>query len=106
MADGYNRENLTAFVERSLVNLNTDSLDLVQLHCPPTDVYYRPEVFGVLDDLQRAGKIRHYGVSVERVEEALKALARSLPQEEGSARGKNRQTRRRRRSPKGSEGLE
>jgi aryl-alcohol dehydrogenase-like predicted oxidoreductase len=74
VADGYNRENLTAFVERSLVNLNTDSLDLVQLHCPPTDVYYRPEVFGVLDDLQRAGKIRHYGVSVERVEEALKAI--------------------------------
>ncbi len=73
-ADGYNRENLTRFVERSLVNLRTDALDLVQLHCPPADVYYRPEVFEVMDDLVRAGKIRFYGVSVERVEEALKAI--------------------------------
>ena len=74
VADGYNRANLTAFVERSLRNLEVEALDLVQLHCPPTDVYYRPEVFGVLDDLVRAGKLRHYGVSVERVEEALKAI--------------------------------
>jgi len=73
-ADGYNRENLTSFVERSLVNLETETLDLVQLHCPPTDVYYRPEVFGVLDRLVQAGKIRYYGVSVEKVEEALKAI--------------------------------
>lgn len=73
-ADGYNRENLTAFVERSLTNLATDCLDLVQLHCPPTEVYYRPEAFGVLDDLVAAGKIRNYGVSVEKVEEALKAI--------------------------------
>jgi aryl-alcohol dehydrogenase-like predicted oxidoreductase len=71
---GYNRENLTAFVERSLRNLETDAIDLLQLHCPPTDVYYRPEAFAVLDDLVKAGKLRHYGVSVERVEEALKAL--------------------------------
>lgn len=73
-ADGYNRENLTAFIERSLKNLDVEALDLVQLHCPPTDVYYRPEVFGVLDDLVTAGKLRHYGVSVEKVEEALKAI--------------------------------
>ena len=73
-ADGYNRANLTAFVERSLKNLQVDALDLVQLHCPPTDVYYRPEVFAVMDDLVKAGKIRFYGVSVERVEEALKAI--------------------------------
>ncbi len=73
-AGGYNRENLTAFVERSLVNLSTDCLDLVQLHCPPTEVFYRPEVFGVLDDLAAQGKIRYYGVSVEKVEEALKAI--------------------------------
>jgi len=73
-ADGYNRANLTAFIERSLKNLDTDALDLVQLHCPPTDVYYRSEVFGVLDDLKAQGKIQHYGVSVERVEEALKAI--------------------------------
>jgi len=74
VASGYNRKNLTAFVERSLKNLNTDTLDLVQLHCPPTEVYYRPEVFGVLDDLVRAGKLCYYGVSVEKVEEALKAI--------------------------------
>ena len=73
-ADGYNRENLTAFIDRSLKNLEVDALDLVQLHCPPTDVYYRPEVFGVLDDLVAAGKIRYYGVSVEKVEEAIKAI--------------------------------
>jgi aryl-alcohol dehydrogenase-like predicted oxidoreductase len=74
VASGYNRENLTAFVERSLTNLRAEALDLLQLHCPPTDVYYQPETFGVLDDLVRAGKLRHYGVSVERVEEGLKAL--------------------------------
>ena len=74
VAEGYNRDNLTAFVERSLVNLETDALDLVQLHCPPPEVYYMPETFGVLDDLVSAGKISHYGISVEKVEEALKAL--------------------------------
>ncbi len=74
VASGYNRENLTAFVERSLRNLDTDALDLVQLHCPPTEVYYMPEVFGVLDDLVKQGKLRFYGVSVEKVEEALKAI--------------------------------
>jgi aryl-alcohol dehydrogenase-like predicted oxidoreductase len=74
VASGYNRENLTAFVERSLKNLKTDCLELVQLHCPPTEVYYMPETFGVLDDLMQAGKIQYYGVSVEKVEEALKAI--------------------------------
>jgi len=73
-AEGYNAKNLSAFVEDSLRNLSADCLDLIQLHCPPTDVYYRPEVFGVLDRLTEAGKIRYYGVSVERVEEALKAI--------------------------------
>jgi aryl-alcohol dehydrogenase-like predicted oxidoreductase len=73
-ADGYNAANLTRFVERSLRNLDTDCIDLLQLHCPPTEVYYRPEVFGALDDLVQAGKIRYYGVSVEKVEEALKAI--------------------------------
>jgi aryl-alcohol dehydrogenase-like predicted oxidoreductase len=71
---GYNRQNLTAFIERSLKNLGTETLDLVQLHCPPTEVYYRPEVFGWLDEMVKEGKIRFYGVSVERVEEALKAI--------------------------------
>ncbi|NLY89208.1 MAG: aldo/keto reductase [Firmicutes bacterium] len=73
-AAGYNRENLTAFVERSLRNLETEAIDLLQLHCPPTEVYYMPEVFGILNDLVAAGKIRYYGVSVEKVEEALKAI--------------------------------
>lgn len=74
VAGGYNRQNLTAFIERSLQNLAVEALDLVQLHCPPTEVYYMPEVFGVLDDLVAAGKIKYYGVSVEKVEEALKAI--------------------------------
>jgi aryl-alcohol dehydrogenase-like predicted oxidoreductase len=74
VAAGYDRENLSAFIDRSLQNLKTDALDLLQLHCPPTDVYYRPEVFAVLDDFVKQGKIRFYGVSVERVEEALKAI--------------------------------
>jgi aryl-alcohol dehydrogenase-like predicted oxidoreductase len=72
--EGYSRENLTAWVEDSLRNLSTDTLDLLQLHCPPTAAYDRPEIFGILDGLVRAGKIRHYGVSVEKVEEALKAI--------------------------------
>jgi aryl-alcohol dehydrogenase-like predicted oxidoreductase len=73
-AAGYNRQNLGAFVDRSLKNLEADAVDLLQLHCPPPSVYYMPEVFGVLDDLVKAGKVRHYGVSVEKVEEALKAI--------------------------------
>ncbi len=72
--EGYNHANLTSFVERSLRNLDTDTIDLLQLHCPPTEVFYMPEVFGSLDELARAGKLRHYGVSVEKVEEGLKAI--------------------------------
>lgn len=74
VAAGYTRANLEAFVDRSLTNLGVERLDLVQLHCPPTEVYYKPEVFEALDALVSAGKIRHYGVSVEKVEEALKAI--------------------------------
>ena len=74
VSDGYSKKTITAFVERSLKNLETEAIDLLQLHCPPTEVYYRPEVFGWLDDLVKAGKLRHYGVSVEKVEEALKAI--------------------------------
>ncbi|HMN61883.1 MAG TPA: aldo/keto reductase [Anaerolinea sp.] len=73
-AEGYNRANLTAFVERSLKNLEVEALDLLQLHCPPTAVYYMPETFDALDGLVKAGKLRYYGVSVEKVEEALKAI--------------------------------
>jgi aryl-alcohol dehydrogenase-like predicted oxidoreductase len=71
---GYSYENLRGWIERSLTNLETDALDLLQLHCPPTDLYYHPDVFDSLDRLVKEGKIRNYGVSVERVEEALKAI--------------------------------
>jgi aryl-alcohol dehydrogenase-like predicted oxidoreductase len=73
-ADGYTKANIEAFIDRSLKNLEVDSLDLVQLHCPPTEVYYRPEMFEALEEIRKAGKIKHYGVSVEKVEEALKAI--------------------------------
>jgi aryl-alcohol dehydrogenase-like predicted oxidoreductase len=73
VAEGFTRSNLTAFVERSLANLGAEAIDLLQLHCPPPDVYDMPEVFDILDDLVRDGKLRFYGVSVERVEEALRA---------------------------------
>ncbi len=72
--EDYSEANLRSWVERSLRYLETDALDLLQLHCPPVDVYYRPEVFEVLDHLVQEGKVRHYGVSVDRIEEALKAM--------------------------------
>lgn len=71
---GYNEKNIRKFIDSSLENMNVDVIDLIQLHCPPTEVYYRPEVFDVLNDLKQEGKILHYGVSVEKVEEALKAI--------------------------------
>ena len=74
VVDGYTRENLTAWIERSLTNLEVDALDLVQLHCPPSALYESDEVFGILDDLTKAGKIRNYGVSVEKVSEARRAI--------------------------------
>ena len=73
-AEGYSEENLTRFVERSLQNLRTDCLDLLQLHCPPTPAYYMPEVFEALDKLMASGKIQHYGLSVKPPEEGLKAM--------------------------------
>ena len=73
-AEGHTARNLARFVEDSLRNLGVDCLDLLQLHCPPPKVYYMPEVFGALDDLARAGKIRYYGVSVKTAEEGLKAI--------------------------------
>jgi aryl-alcohol dehydrogenase-like predicted oxidoreductase len=72
--DGYSPENLRSWIDHSLSNLDTDVIDLLQLHCPHPQVYERPEVFGILDDLVAAGKLRYYGVSVETVEEALKAI--------------------------------
>ncbi|MBU1228155.1 MAG: aldo/keto reductase [Actinobacteria bacterium] len=74
VSDGYNRVNLERFVDRSLENLGVEAIDLLQLHCPPPDAYYRQEVFEAVDELVTAGKVLHYGVSVEKVEEALKAI--------------------------------
>jgi aryl-alcohol dehydrogenase-like predicted oxidoreductase len=72
--EGYSRENLTAWIDRSRKNLQMETLDLLQLHCPHSQVYDMPEVFGILDDLTKAGKIRFYGISVETVDEALRGI--------------------------------
>lgn len=74
VAEGYTAANLEGFVDRSLTNLGVECIDLLQLHSPPTEVYYRPEVFEALDELATAGKIHRYGVSVKSVEEGLKAM--------------------------------
>ncbi|MBB4228417.1 aldo/keto reductase [Rhizobium mongolense] len=74
VAGGYTKANLEGFIDRSLKNLQVDSLDLVQLHCPPTEVLYRSQAFDGLNELQKAGKIKGYGVSVSTVEEGLKAI--------------------------------
>ncbi len=73
-AEGYTPEALRKFVEDSLENTGLDTIDLMQLHCPPIDVYYSPEIFEVFDKLKDEGKIRFLGVSVEKVEEGLKAI--------------------------------
>lgn len=72
--EGYSEENLRKFIDDSRKNLDMETLDMVLLHCPPTDVYYMPKVFKLLDQLKIEGKIKHYGVSVERIEEGLKAM--------------------------------
>ncbi len=72
--EGYSEENIRKFIDDSRKNLDMKTLDMVLLHCPPTDVYYMPEIFNLLDQLKIEGKIKHYGVSVERIEEGLKAM--------------------------------
>ena len=74
IADAYQPAALRQFVEDSLRNMQLETLDLVQLHCPPTEVYYRPEIFELFDRLREEGKIQHLGVSIEKVEEGLKAI--------------------------------
>ena len=71
---GYNIAVLRKYVENSLTNMGLETIDLIQLHCPPTEVYYRPEIFALFDKLKQEGKIQNLGVSVEKVEEALKAI--------------------------------
>lgn len=73
-SEAYTPQALRGFVEDSLRRMQLECLDLIQLHCPPTEVYYRPEIFGLFTDLQQEGKIQHLGVSVEKVEEAIKAI--------------------------------
>jgi aryl-alcohol dehydrogenase-like predicted oxidoreductase len=70
-AQGYNRENIRRFVHDSLENMGLETLDLIQLHCPPTEVYRNQEVYDCLDELKKEGKILNYGMSVEKIEEAL-----------------------------------
>lgn len=74
VAEGYNEANIRGFVEQSLKTMEVEALDLIQLHCPPTEVYYREEAFNALEVLKKEGKVINYGVSVEKVEEALKAI--------------------------------
>lgn len=74
IASGYNSKNIRGYVDDCLTNMKVGALDVVLLHCPPTDVYYYPELFETMDELKKEGKILHYGVSVEKVEEALKAI--------------------------------
>jgi len=70
----YQPDVLRNFVEDSLRNMEREYIDLIQLHCPPNDTYYRPEIFELFDRLKDEGKIRHFGISVERVEEAIKSI--------------------------------
>jgi aryl-alcohol dehydrogenase-like predicted oxidoreductase len=72
--EGYTPEILRKYVEGSLKRLGLDCIDLIQLHCPPTEIYYRPEIFGEFEKLKVEGKILNLGVSVEKVEEAIKAI--------------------------------
>lgn len=72
--DLYTKENLTKFIDDSRKNLQVDALDMVLLHCPPTDLYDDPHVFNLMDDFKKQGKIKHYGVSIEKIEEGLKAM--------------------------------
>ena len=72
--EGYQPKVLQKFVEDSLRRTGLETLDLIQLHCPPTEVFYRPEIFEMFDRLKEQGKILNLGVSVEKVEEGLKAI--------------------------------
>ncbi len=72
--ENYSEENIRKYVNDSRRRLDVEALDMVLLHCPPTALYQRPEVFAVLDQIKREGKIKHYGVSIEKIEEGIKAM--------------------------------
>ncbi len=73
-ADGYNLKNIESFIDRSLSNLGVDIIDLVQLHCPPSEICGKQETYAMMDEIVKKGKIKYYGVSVEKVSEALDAI--------------------------------
>ena len=72
--EGYTLKTIEKFIDDSLENTGLDTLNLIQLHCPPTQVFYRPEIFDLFERLKQKGKIQNLGVSVEKVEEAIKAI--------------------------------
>ena len=73
-ADGYNLKNIESFIDRSLMNLGVEVIDLVQLHCPPSEICGKKETYEMMDEIVKKGKINYYGVSVEKVSEALDAI--------------------------------
>ena len=73
-SEGYNPENIERFIDRSLKNLGVECIDLLQLHCPPSDICSKKETFEMMDDIVKKGKISYYGVSVEKVSEAMDAI--------------------------------
>ena len=74
VSEGYNLKNIEAFIDRSLLNLGIDTIDLLQLHCPPSDICGNSETYEMMDEIVKKGKIKYYGVSVEKVSEALDAI--------------------------------
>jgi len=74
IAEGYNLKNIETFIDRSLSNLRVDCIDLLQLHCPPSEICPRKETYEMMDEIVKKGKIAHYGVSVEKVSEAMDAI--------------------------------
>jgi len=73
-AEGYNIKNIEKFIDRSLINLGVDCIDLLQLHCPPSVICPKKETYEMMDEIVKKGKIAHYGVSVEKVSEAMDAI--------------------------------
>jgi len=72
--EGYNLKNIEGFIDRSLINLGVDCIDLLQLHCPPSEICPKKETYEMLDEIVKLGKIANYGVSVEKVSEAMDAI--------------------------------
>lgn len=78
VAEGYTEENMRRFVNQSRERMGVDALDLTLLHCPPTPIFCNKEFFACLDKMKAEGIIRHYGVSIERIDEGLAALEHDI----------------------------